>query len=208
MAEKPSNLSFEEASTVGVIFTTANLAVKKGEVKKGEKVLVLGANGIVGKAAVQIASSLGANVLRGVRGKEGDIDTSSAIGIERIDELTEGKGVDVVIDTVGNPSLSSAAGRKLGRGGRMVVIAAAREGEERMEVDLLGWYRGEKRLIGVNTLLYGVEEFAEELRGMKGLFEEGKLRVEGKWEKVRLEDGVEGYERAGKKGGKVLLVMD
>lgn len=205
---KPENLSFVDAATVGVPFTTASLTVRKAEVKKGESVLVIGANGAVGSAAVQIALSRGAKVFRGVRGEKGDVDTAGDPELKKLDELTSGKGVDVVIDTVGQPALTAAAAKKLGRGGRLVFIAAPRTGDTSLGIEMVDFYRLEKRLIGVNTLLYGVEEFAGELREMKGLFEEGTLKVEGEWSQVRLEDGVEGYEKAGKKGGKIVLVMD
>ncbi|KUJ13703.1 GroES-like protein [Mollisia scopiformis] len=196
VASKPTNLSFAQAATIGVPFTTAALAVKKGEVKSGERVLVLGANGAVGSAAVQIAGAKGAKVLKGVRGPKGDVDTGADPELSALKEP-----VDVVIDTVGQPSLTAAAARKLGRAGRLVFIAAPRSGETVLGIEMVDFYRLEKRVEGINTLLYGIESFAEELRSMSGLFEEGKLVVGEGWTEVPLKEGVDAYNRAGKKGG-------
>ncbi|KAE8448980.1 hypothetical protein EG329_008568 [Mollisiaceae sp. DMI_Dod_QoI] len=212
IAVKPTNLSWTQAATIGVPFTTAALALRKAGVKAGsrERVLVLGANGAVGSAVVQLASSLGATVLRGVRGSAGDVDTASDPELKGIDGLTGGKGVDVVIDTVGQPGLTGAAARKLGRGGRLAFIAAPRTGETVLGIEMVDFYRLEKTVIGVNTLLYGAEDSVKELREMTAKFESGELSVgEGSWGEVNLKDGVEAYERAGKRGGgKVVLVMD
>ena len=75
-----------------------------------------------------------------------------------------------------------------------------------LDIEMLDFYRNEKKLIGVNTLLYSSEEFVEEMKEMTPLFESGVLRApkEGEWKEVKLEEGVEAYE----KGGKVVLVMD
>ena len=88
--------------------------------------LILGANGAVGSAASQLAASRHANVLKGLRGAGGDVDTSADPELKGL----EGKKVDVVVDTVGVPGLTSAAAKRLSRGGRLVFIAAPRKGSE------------------------------------------------------------------------------
>lgn len=135
MAVKPSNLTFAQAATIGVPFTTASLILKKSNVRKGETVLVLGANGAVGSAAVQLARAVGAVVLRGVRGDAGDVNTASDPSLSTLDTLTKGKGVDIVIDTVGQPSLTAAAITKLSRGGRLAFIAAPRSGSTELGIE-------------------------------------------------------------------------
>lgn len=209
VAKKPGNLSWGQAATIGVPYTTASLALRKAGVKKGETVLVLGANGAVGSAAVQLASSLGAKVLKGVRGNKGDVDTAADPGLVKIDELTGKKGVDVVIDTVGQPPLTAAAAKKLGRGGRLAFIAAPRSGDTTLGIEMVDFYRLEKTAIGVNTLLYGVEDFAAEMRDMTPKFEDGSLKVEeGVWSEVPLSEGVAAYKNVGQRGGgKFVLVM-
>lgn len=105
VAPKPKLLSSVQAATVGVPFATALLALRKCRVKKGIVVLVLGANGAVGSAAVQLAKALDATVLSGMRNDSGDVNTASDPELSGIDALTGDKGVDIMIDTVGQPLL-------------------------------------------------------------------------------------------------------
>lgn len=207
---KPSNLSFTQAATIGVPFTTASLTLKKASLKKGETVLVLGANGAVGNAVVQLAKARGARVLRATRSDDSDVNTAKDTELTALDALTNNKGVDIVIDTVGFPSLTAKAVQKLGRDGRLVFIAAPKSGSTEVTVEMLPFYRAQKSLIGINSLLYSVEEMAEELEVLRGLFESGKLvpPQESDWKQVNLKDGVEAYKSAGERGaGKFVIVV-
>ncbi|KAG4413869.1 hypothetical protein IFR04_013013 [Cadophora malorum] len=212
VVEKPDALNWVQAATVGVPFSTAALVLQRAGLKEGsgESVLVLGANGAVGAAVVQLARARGARVLEGVRNDSGDVNTASDPSLSALDTLTAGKGVDIVIDTVGSPALTSAAVAKLARGGRLVFIAAPRGGESTLGVEMTGFYRKEGSLFGVNSLLYEVEEMGKLLGEMRGLFEKGVLKgaEEGSWNEVPLENGVEAYQLAGERGkGKFVLVM-
>jgi len=210
VAPKPKNLSFIQAATIGVPFTTALITLRKAGTKKGEIVLVLGANGAVGSAVVQLAKSLGATVLSGTRNDSGDVNTASDPDLNTLDALAGGKGVDVVVDTVGQPALTSAAVKKMGRGGRLAFIAAPRTGSTDLGIEMLDFYRKEKTLVGCNTLLYSVEEFAEEMKEMTPMFEAGILKgaEPGEWTEVKLGEGVQAYEKASQKVGKFVIVMD
>lgn len=76
---------------------------------------------------------------------------------------------------------------------------------------MIDFYRNEKTLVGCNTLLYSVEEFAEELKEMGTKFDTGLLKgaEHGEWKEINLADGVEAYEKAGQRGaGKFVIVMD
>ena len=211
VAIKPSNLSKVQAATVGVPFTTAALTLRRARAVKGETVLVLGANGAVGSAVVQLARLKGCKVLQGMRSDDGDVNTAADPGLEKVKELTGGKGVDVVVDTVGIPALTKVAVERLGRGGRLAFIAAPRTGGTELGVDMVGFYRAEKELVGVNSLLYSVEEMAEILKELTEGFEKGELKAakEGEYQEVKLQDGVEAYGKAGQKGaGKFVIVTD
>lgn len=211
VAPKPKKLSFVEAATVGVPFTTAQMVLKKAAPKNGETVLVLGANGAVGSAVVQLAKGLGCRVLEGSRQENADVNTSKDPEFNTVDALTNGKGVDVVIDTVGQPAMTRAAVEKLARGGRLGFIAAPKSGSTELTFDMLGFYRKEKVLVGCNTLLYTVGEFAAELKTMSDEFDKGVLRVtdSAKWTQVKLADAVEAYSKAGQRGGgKFVVVME
>ncbi|KAH6706556.1 alcohol dehydrogenase-like protein [Leptodontidium sp. MPI-SDFR-AT-0119] len=212
VVEKPDSLSWVQAATLGVPFSTAALILKRAGLVEGsgESVFVLGANGAVGSAVVQLAQARGAKVFQGTRNDKGDVNTASDPELAKLDELTGGKGVDIVIDTVGQPGLTGAASRRLARGGRVVFIAAPRGGDSTLGIEMTGFYRKEGALFGVNSLLYGVEEMAGLLGGMVGLFKEGKLKgaEEGSWNEVPLEDAVGAYKLAGERGkGKFVLVM-
>ena len=209
VAPKPKNLSFVQAATVGVPFTTASLVLRRARTKEGDVVLVLGANGAVGSAVVQLAKSLGAKVLAGTRDEKGDVNTASDPELKKLDELTGGKGVDVVVDTVGQPALTKAAVAKLGRGGRLAFIAAPRVGSTELGVEMVDFYRKEKELVGCNTLLYTVEDFAEELKGLSSKFEDGSLKAAKprEWNEAQLEDGVQTYEKASQRGGGKFVIV-
>lgn len=67
----PDNMSFVDAASMALAFDTAWFALReRGRLRKGEKVLVLGATGAVGTAAIQLAKAFGAFVLAGVSSLE------------------------------------------------------------------------------------------------------------------------------------------
>jgi len=108
---KPSNATFEQAAAVPISAFTALQAVRDhGEVKAGQKVLVIGASGSVGTFAVQIAKSYGAEVT-GV-GSARNEELVRSIGADRYvdygqQEITDtGVQYDVILDTAGNRPLS------------------------------------------------------------------------------------------------------
>src|SRR5665213_90128 len=114
VVEKPKDLSWEEAAGIGVPFVTAMEGFRRAGIPtSGETVLVMGVNGKVGQAAVQIATWNGARVIGVVRRNEPYeghanssvevIDASSGDVARRVRELTDGKGADIVFNTVGDP---------------------------------------------------------------------------------------------------------
>ncbi|ALG72609.1 NADPH:quinone oxidoreductase [Azospirillum thiophilum] len=133
----PDALSFDEAAAMGLAYQTAHFAlVERGMYRTGEIVLVNGAAGGVGLAAVQIAKGLGATVIAGVIGedqaaiaRENGADHTVDLSMpdlrnalrDRIREITGGHGVDVVLDPVGGEAFTAAL-RSMAWRGRMVVI--------------------------------------------------------------------------------------
>jgi NADPH2:quinone reductase len=114
----PPNLSLKAASLMGTSWTTAYLALTRLRLTKGETVMVLGAGGSVGDAAVQLAGSslFGCKVLRAGRGDRYDVDTGH---LEQVLNKTGGKGVDAVVDTTGDHSIIKATLSKMAKGGRI-----------------------------------------------------------------------------------------
>jgi NADPH2:quinone reductase len=156
---KPANLSWEEAAGIGVPFVTAMEGFRRAGIPaRGETVLVMGVNGKVGQAAVQIASWHGARVIGAVRKNEAYdghtnspvevIDASAADVATRVRELTGGKGADIIFNTVGDPYFQ-AAHKSLALRGRQILIAAI---NPVVPFNILEFYRGQHSYIGIDTL--------------------------------------------------------
>ena len=159
VVEKPSSISWEEAAGIGVPFVTAMEGLRRaGLPNKDETVLVMGVNGKVGQAAVQIATWSGARVIGVVRRNEPyeghansnvDVIDSSATDVAtRVRELTGGKGADIVFNTVGDPYFQ-AAHKSLAIRGRQILIAAV---DRIVQFNILEFYRGQHTYVGIDTL--------------------------------------------------------
>lgn len=136
----PDGLSFVDAAAMGLVYQTAYLAlIDRGALKAGERVLVGGAAGGIGLAAVQLAKGLGATVVAAVRNEE-EAELVKKNGADHVVDLsrtdmreslrsqvlaaTDGNGVDVVIDPLGGEFLGAAL-RTMAWCGRLVVIGFA-----------------------------------------------------------------------------------
>jgi len=159
VVEKPSSVSWEEAAGLGVPFVTAMEGFRRaGPPKQGEAVLVMGVNGKVGQAAVQIATWHGARVIGVVRKSEAYeghsnskvevVDASATDVAARVRELTDGKGADIVFNTVGDPYFE-AAHKSLALRGRQILIAAV---DRIVQFNILEFYRGQHTYVGIDTL--------------------------------------------------------
>ena len=136
----PDAMSFAEAAAMGLSYMTAFFAlIERAQLKPGETVLVTGAAGGVGLAAVQIAKALGASVLAAVdspekaavaraNGAAHVIDTTVAdlrnALREQVFAVTAGRGADVILDQVGG-DVFDACLRAIAWCGRLVVIGFA-----------------------------------------------------------------------------------
>ena len=159
VVEKPKNMSWDEAAGIGVPFVTAMEGFRRaGKPTRGETVLVMGVNGKVGQAAVQIASWNGARVI-GVTRKAEPYAGHASSGVEMIDAsagdvadrvrgLTDGKGADIVFNTVGDPYFQ-AAHKSLALRGRQILIATI---ERVVPFNILEFYRGQHTYVGIDTL--------------------------------------------------------
>ncbi|KAH0218902.1 GroES-like protein, partial [Aureobasidium melanogenum] len=164
VAPKPKKLSFIQAASVGVPFTTASLMLRRAHVQAHEIVLVIGATGNVGSAAVQIATVKGCTVLTASRGDTTDINLEFDPELEKVFKLTKGHGVDAVLDTTGDTRLLKTALGILGQRGRLAIVSAPRTGDTDFTFDLKSLYRKEHSIIGSNSLSYSSSEMAAEMR--------------------------------------------
>jgi NADPH:quinone reductase-like Zn-dependent oxidoreductase len=112
---KPTNVTFEQAASVPIAAYTALQGVRdKGHIRPGHKVLINGAAGGVGTFAVQVAKSFGADVT-GVCSTR-NVDMVRSIGAGRVIDYTQedftksGQRYDIILDCVGNHSLSAFKG--------------------------------------------------------------------------------------------------
>ncbi len=131
----PDTMSFEEASGFRAAFATAyHGLVQGGRLQAGETVLIHGAAGGMGLAAVQVAKQLGASVIA-TAGSESKLETVRKCGADHVinytdgfrdpvKQLTGGKGVDVVFDPVGGDIFDESM-RCIDMGARLIVVGFA-----------------------------------------------------------------------------------
>ena len=132
----PPALSFSEGACWQTAASTAwHALVERGHLRAGETILVLGASGGVGMAAVKMAKHIGATVI-GTGSNEEKLQAIHAAGADHlldpsdpdlassIKEMTDGKGVDVVFDPVGG-DLALTATRAIAWNGRYLIVGFA-----------------------------------------------------------------------------------
>ncbi|HEY7284210.1 MAG TPA: zinc-binding dehydrogenase [Vicinamibacterales bacterium] len=159
----PDEVDFVQAAAFPLTFVTAwHMLVTKARVASGEDVLVLAAGSGVGQAAIQIARLHGARVIA-TAGSEEKLERARAMGAsevihhhkqdiaEEIKRLTNKRGVDVVIEHVGEATWAKSV-RSLARGGRLVTCGATTGAKGSLDLaalfskqlSILGSYMGRK----------------------------------------------------------------
>jgi NADPH:quinone reductase-like Zn-dependent oxidoreductase len=127
LALKPANIVHDEAAAIPFGGVTALHFIKKALIKEDQKVLVVGASGAVGSAAVQLAKSYGA-IVTGVC-STANIDLVKSIGADKVIDYTKedftanGEVYDLIIDTVNTISVARSL-RSLTKNGVMILSAA------------------------------------------------------------------------------------
>lgn len=212
LVEIPKNISFSEATAMGLSYITAwQSLVVAGKLKSKETVLITGASGAVGSAAVRLAKSMGANVIATVFSTPLAPDLASAVQtislkndklVNALKKLTDGRGADLILDTVGG-SLFESCIECLSNGGRQVAIAST---DPRVSFNLIDFYRKQPLLIGVNTLLLSIEECADILKSLISGIESGLYTPE-KIDEISLADAPKAYEEIQNGKAKVKKVI-
>ena len=214
---KPRSLSFEQAACVGVNFVTAYLGlVTRAKLQPGETLLVTGARGGVGSAALQLGQSVKARLIAvdrkpfepaAFKGLDlmGYVDTSQTPLGDAVRQITNGMGVDVAFDCVGGelfePVLSS-----LGQLGRHIAITSV--GTRRVSFDLLNFYHRRLTLFGIDSRALTVTDSAKLLAAMTPDFEAGRLQPSPIAKRGTLSDVCELYAFVNNGGaGKAVLAV-
>jgi NADPH:quinone reductase-like Zn-dependent oxidoreductase len=180
---KPHNISLLEAGAVGVPFITAYEGLRRaGLPQSGDVVLVMGGNGKVGQATVQLATRAGARVFAVERDAQPYIGHASAPVYmiaaghtdiaSRVREMTGGHGADIVYNTVGSPYFE-AANQALAIGGRQVFISTI---DRAVPFDIFAFYRGQHTYVGIDTLALDSLACAGILDQLRPGFEDGTLK--------------------------------
>ncbi len=216
---KSDTLSLEEAAASGLAYVTAGSAlVELGGVSAEETILVTGAAGGVGSAAVMIARWKGARVIGAIKdeservmaeraGVEVIVDASREDVTDAVLAATDGGGANLILDAVGGPLFEPAL-NSLGEKGRMVVITTT-PGKQHVSFNLFDFYRKGLRLLGLMTSFLDAEGSAAVLRDLGPGFDEGPLRAPAIAERYPLEQAGMAYARvgSGEVAGRVLLLM-
>jgi NADPH:quinone reductase-like Zn-dependent oxidoreductase len=146
----PQGLDFVGAAALPIVLTTVwHMLVKLARLQLGETVLVWGAGSGVGSMAIQVSKLLGARVLA-TAGSEEKLKRAIALGADaalnhstqditrEVRRFTEGQGVDVVFEHVGEASWERSL-RALRRGGRLVTCGATTGNRGKINLDALFW---------------------------------------------------------------------
>ena len=130
----PTNMSFDDSCALLCAYGTSHYALKqRAQLQKNELLVVLGASGSTGIAAIQIGKIIGAKVIAVSSNPEKQkiaIDNGADISIgydnlkEELKSISKGKGVDVIFDPVGGDIFDTVA-RTMARSGRLLVIGFA-----------------------------------------------------------------------------------
>ncbi len=215
----PENMSFVEAAAAAEVFFTAfyNLCIV-GELKPQETLLVHGGGSGVGTAAIQLAKNMGASVIT-TAGSSEKLERCLQLGADhaidyheedfaaRVAQITEGRGVDVILDWIGASYLARHVDSLAVRG-RLVLIGLM--GGAKGEISLAHLLTKRLRIMGSVLRSQSLEEKAAITRAFQDqvlpLFRENKLHpvVDRVFPVTAVEEAHE-YLRDGKHFGKVVL---
>jgi NADPH:quinone reductase len=216
----PECLSFEEAAVLPTSYYTAYHAlVDRAQLKAGETLLVLGAGGATGYAAVQIGKTLGARVIASASSTakralaiagcaDVAVDARAEDWRDQVRAANDGKGVDVVFDPVGGDAIDRVF-RSLGWNGRHLIVGfPAGIAALRTNLPLL---KGSS-LVGVDIRQFGIFESEKSQANQQAVFE---LAEQGVLKPViaksyQLEDFVSAMNdsASGRSAGRIVLLMN
>ena len=171
LALKPANLTYDEAAALSFGGLTALDFFNRAKIQRGERVLVNGASGAVGTAAVQLAKHFGADVT-GVC-STANVELVRSLGARHVIDYTKedftqnGETYDIIVDTVGIAPLSRSTA-SLKEGGRLLMVLAGLP--EMLQIPWLSMTSGKKFIAGPTATR------AEDMRFLAKLAETGEFK--------------------------------
>ncbi len=200
-AIKPANITFEEAAAIPWGAGCSLYFLRRGNIQNGQRVLVYGASGSLGTAAIQLAKYFGAEVI-GVC-STANLDLVKSLGADKVidytkEDFTEPGAYDLIYHTVGKISFSKSL-RSLKKGGTYVSALSLMPILRRPRA----WIAGRKKVIG------GIAKVkAEDMVFLKGLVEMGHLRavIDKHYPLEQIAEAHRYAERGHKKGNVVITV--
>jgi NADPH:quinone reductase-like Zn-dependent oxidoreductase len=210
ISQKPPKLSMEQAAAIGVPYLAAwSALVQVGNIQAGETILVVGVTGSVGRAATQIGHWKKARVIGASRHSDNPskadavINTATSDLAQEVRAMTNGKGVDLVLDAVGGPMFEPSL-KSLRLGGRQIAITSTKDRE--VTFDLVDFYHNESRLFGVDTVKLTGLQIAEIMNQLRAGFENGYLEAPAvtTWP---LDRAVEAYQVVAKGGAQTKQIL-
>ena len=211
LSEKPAGLSMKQAAVVGVPYLAAwQSLVEAGNLQKGERLLITGAGGAVGSAAIQIAhwkraTVIAADISQGAPDAESFVNLKEEDLVSAVQKATDGKGEDIVLDTVGG-DLFRPCLRTLRVGGRQIAIANAAGPDAEVHLNLTDFYHNQLHLIGVDTQKLTGPQIAGLMNRLREGFEAGFLQV-SQPEPNGLDKAFEAYTKVSEKKSRTKQVL-
>ena len=204
VALKPANLTYDEAAAISFGGTTALHFFKRGELQSGEKVLVNGASGGVGTAAVQLAKHFGADVT-GVC-STANVDLVRSMGANQVidytkEDFTENdETYDIIIDTAGTAPFSRSKGL-LRESGRLLLVLGSLP--DMLRIPWMSMTSSKKNIAGPAS------GCAEDLRFLAGLAEAGEFKpvIDRRYPFEQIADA-HSYVDTGHKKGNVIITLE
>jgi NADPH:quinone reductase-like Zn-dependent oxidoreductase len=219
VALRPEKLAPEDAAGSGIPYITAWLAlVERAGITRGDFVLVSGAAGSVGRAALEIVHYAGARSIALVKdaNERATLDMRRVAAVAQSDtgdveqvvrEATGGKGCDIALNVVGAPIFGPLMA-SLAEKGRMAIVSGV-AGRIVEQLNLFDLYRRDLSLLGINTASpqFSAVDSARILTEMHAAFETGQVAPIRSSARYPLEQAPQAYERVARTAGeKVVLV--
>ena len=203
VALKPANLTYDEAAAISFGGTTALNFFRRGKLQSGEKVLVNGASGGVGTAAVQLAKHFGANVT-GVC-STANVELVRSLGANHVIDYTKedftrnGENYDVIVDIAGTAPFSRSKG-SLKEGGRLLLVLGGLP--DMLQIPWISLTSNKRVIAGPAA------ERAEDLRFLAKLAEAGEFKpvIDRRYPFEQIVEGHR-YVDTGHKKGNVVITL-